>query len=408
MDIFHTLTLQAALRAVSKGMLYASLLFSTALGSTRVVGYYPNWAVYDKTHVLKPDRLPYELVDEVIYAFFYVNGDGTIALSDPAVDLGPQGSLERLRSLKQTAAAKGVKLQTLFSVGGWGEGSRFFNFAVATAERRKRFAEQALDLCQRYDFDGIDLDWEFPISEEEGEHLLELVGEIYLLFRQASRPLKITIAAPGMLSSAQLIPWERLLPFVDTLHVMTYSLHGPWKDADNLVTNYQNALYPPPIGLATSCVTAVMEYYKRYFPVEKLFLGIPFFYSTYADATDGVPHSHYGSSYTGPGINPTDSSQNGTLSYREIQTALIKQKASGFWDPHSIAYSVFFPEGAVFGAGINIQVIDALCDYSRKEGFGGIMIWSLSEDTNDWQALKRIRTALSSGFPPSASEAPPQ
>ena len=47
------------------------------------------------------------------------------------------------------------------SIGGWSL-SDPFPVMAANAQARARFASQCIDLIKSYNFDGIDLDWEYP------------------------------------------------------------------------------------------------------------------------------------------------------------------------------------------------------------------------------------------------------
>ena len=57
------------------------------------------------------------------------------------------------------AHAAGVEVYP--SIGGWSLSDPFPAMAT-NPEARKRFASQCVDLIKNYNFDGIDLDWEYP------------------------------------------------------------------------------------------------------------------------------------------------------------------------------------------------------------------------------------------------------
>jgi chitinase len=59
---------------------------------------------------------------------------------------------------------KNPNLKTLVAVGGWNMGSAPFMEMVATAEGRKDFADHAVQFLRDRDFDGLDLDWEYPAN----------------------------------------------------------------------------------------------------------------------------------------------------------------------------------------------------------------------------------------------------
>ena len=50
----------------------------------------------------------------------------------------------------------------LFIPGGAKAGSDGFNVVTASASSRKTFLENVIKFLRKWDFDGVDIDWEFP------------------------------------------------------------------------------------------------------------------------------------------------------------------------------------------------------------------------------------------------------
>lgn len=51
----------------------------------------------------------------------------------------------------------------MISIGGW-DYSAYFSDIASTAARRTAFAESCLTFILEHGFDGVDLDWEYPVS----------------------------------------------------------------------------------------------------------------------------------------------------------------------------------------------------------------------------------------------------
>ena len=138
----------------------------------RVIGYLASWGVRSKGTRIAD--LPARDLTHIFYAFGKLGPDGRAALGDPCLDIGvcdstpavyPGGNFAELRKLK----ARFPHLKLLVSLGGW-TGSARFSDAALTDSTRRLFAESAIDVFIRQSsglFDGIDVDWEFPVSGGE-------------------------------------------------------------------------------------------------------------------------------------------------------------------------------------------------------------------------------------------------
>lgn len=53
-------------------------------------------------------------------------------------------------------------LKVLISIAGWSTGDSKFSRMASSAARRQKFIKSVAKFLDTYNFDGIDLDWEFP------------------------------------------------------------------------------------------------------------------------------------------------------------------------------------------------------------------------------------------------------
>ena len=58
------------------------------------------------------------------------------------------------------------EMKIVLSVGGWGADG--FSDMAMTEEGRRNFAKSCLDAVEKYNLDGIDIDWEHPCNDAAG------------------------------------------------------------------------------------------------------------------------------------------------------------------------------------------------------------------------------------------------
>lgn len=164
--------------------------------------------------------------------------------------LGPDkgdGSYEDFFRLRQLSPNSKLVL----SVGGWGEGGQKYSDMVATSAGRRSFIDSVLDTMDRYkEFQGFDLDWEYPgATDRQGryadkENFLKLVQELRKSFdeyagiggdksslstRSFGRQLELSMAVPiAKFRLQEGYEVYELCQLMDFVNLMTYDLRGNW------------------------------------------------------------------------------------------------------------------------------------------------------------------------------------
>ena len=97
----------------------------------------------------------------------------TIQSLDPFNDLEEnwgKGAFKRFTGLKKV----NPQLKALLAIGGWNEGCTKYSEMAKNSQRRATFIQSALDMVLKHEFDGLDLDWEYPGNTflKEKSHLM--------------------------------------------------------------------------------------------------------------------------------------------------------------------------------------------------------------------------------------------
>lgn len=161
----------------------------------RVVAYFTSWGGYARG--IQVTDLDPNLITHLNYAFANVSADGEVVVGDSWIDLEKtfpgdggwsesadfRGHFKQLELLKK----KYPHLKTLISIGGW-TWSKNFSDAAATPEGRKKFTDSAMVFITKYGFDGIDIDWEYPVEGGDNiKHRAEDKENYTLLLKEAQK-----------------------------------------------------------------------------------------------------------------------------------------------------------------------------------------------------------------------------
>lgn len=376
----------------------------------RVVGYFAEWSIYDrKYHVAD---IPADQLTHLNYAFAKINEAGECALFDSyaAIDRfypgdswengALRGNFRQLQLLKK----KHPQLKTLIAVGGWTLSGPFSDVALTDAARGK-FARSCVRFMTKYGFDGIDVDWEYPVSgglagnktrpaDKSNYTLLlaELRKELDAHGKLDGKSYLLTIAAPAGPGTYANLELEKVARLIDWFNLMAYDFHGGWSP----LTNFNAALYPSAadptkdetIRKQFNVDAAVKGYRKAGVPAEKIVVGVPFYgrgWTGVADVNRGLYQPHKGL--------PRGTWEAGVFDYKDI-AAHYASKLPRHWHDEAKAAWLFDPVKGLLISYDDAESIRGKAEYVKKAGLGGVMIWEVSADDAKRSLLKAIHQGL--------------
>jgi GH18 family chitinase len=289
------------------GALALLLLFTTSLAQEKrerkeIVGYYPNWQQYKRGGMFHQDNLDFSKYTIIEYAFMGVDENGSVYLVDPWGD-GKilSGEIDwalttdeddpvyiPYTNMVSLAHKDGAKV--MVSLGGWTLSTNFPQVA-ADPIKRARLAQSCVETCRKFDFDGIDIDWEFPGASpgngciggpEDKENLNLMFDQIRdsldVYEKEVGQDMLLTAAFHSVPYLAQQIDWEHTAEVLDYINLFGYDFYGAWYKAEAIP---QSPLYPPAEGHGDFGVNQadgfllLTEVYGV--PAEKIILGIGFY-----------------------------------------------------------------------------------------------------------------------------------
>lgn len=358
----------------------------------RVVGYLASWGVRSKGTVIA--NLPAKHLTHIFYAFGGIARDGSVKLGDPCTDVGAcgkgqplptvaGGNFGELRQLKK----RFPHLKLAISIGGWG-GSATFSDAALTDASRKKFASSAIELyLRRWPglFDGIDIDWEFPVRgglkgnverPEDKENLTLLLAELrrQLVTQGASdrKRYELTIAASARPSEIANLELAKITPLLDFIGVMTYDYH-----TGGSIAHFNAPLYPA-TGDPTPELTvdaSIRAFRAGGVPADKLLIGVPFFAKAYgrvADINAGLLQPSAGA--------PKNWRESDGDWRRLSRSALTNPRYVRHWEPRAQVPWLYDAKTGTWITYDDPESVRAKADYVREHSLGGLIIWELGGD----------------------------
>jgi GH18 family chitinase len=296
-----------------------------------VVGYMPSYRVLADI----PD-VKFRMTNVVVYAFYGVNGSGT--LSAPT-------SGSTLAATVTKARANNAKI--LLGINdGTGDGKTNFKNMASTAAGRTNFINSVMTVVRTNNLDGVDMDWEFP-STSDGTDVTftALMKELSdTLHRDARYYLSCAITAGKYAGGIRDAIKNEIFPYVDFFNIMAY-------DDFSTTTPYR---HHSDYTLATVCLNYWLT--TRGMPASKAVLGIP----------------AYG--------RPAGMTQSGTIkTYKDILTA----GGNPQYDSATVSTTTY-PSYTVY---YNGQYTTKRKAKLAKDIAAGVMFWEKGQDAMDGNSL---------------------
>ncbi|HHX18399.1 MAG TPA: glycoside hydrolase [Clostridium sp.] len=360
--------------------------------SKNIVGYFTEWGIYLDDNYYEVSHIPWDKVTHINYAFAKIE-DGKIAIHDTWAAIEKPFGDDTWQTPIRGHFGQLIKykkqyphVKTLISVGGWTL-STYFSDVALTNESREFFAQSCVDFIRKYQFDGVDIDWEYPVGGGLSTNITrpEDKQNFTLLLKTLREKLDtagmedeknylLTIAAPAGNSAIGNMEPDKFHQYLDFINLMTYDYSGSWEDVSNhLSPLYMNASDPssPYRKERANIDWTVNEYLKLGIPAHKLNLGIPYYATGWTGITGGIN-----------GLFGTSSEALGTKPFHYIKDLLNSPNSSfvRFWDEDTKSPYIWDDSTGTMYSYIDEESLEIRCDYLEEKNLGGIMIWELSGD----------------------------
>ncbi|XID94886.1 glycosyl hydrolase family 18 protein [Paenibacillaceae bacterium WGS1546] len=394
----------------------------------KIIGYYPSWGAYGRNYQVS--SIDPTKVTHINYAFADIcwngihgnpdptgpnpqtwscqdeNGvinvpNGSIVMGDPWIDAQKsnpgdvwsdpiKGNFKQLQKLKQT----NPNLKTIISVGGWSWSNRFSDVA-ADPVLRDNFANSAVNFLRKYQFDGVDLDWEYPVAGGlPGNSARAADKQNYTLLLQAVRAklnaagaadgkhYLLTIASGASPSFVQNTELSHIAAIVDWINIMTYDFNGGWQT----ISAHNAPLYYDPAaasaGVPSASVfngdAAVQGHLNAGVPASKLVMGVPFYGRGWTGCNTAGNGQYQSCSGPSPGTWEA-----GVLDYTDIENNYVNKNGyTRYWNNTAKVPYLYNSSSRTYISYDDVQSIGEKTSFIKTKGLAGAMFWEFSGDRN--------------------------
>ena len=248
-------------------------------GDYKVVCYFTNWAWYRPgVGKYRPEDIDPTLCTHIIYGF--------AVLDSTTLQMKPHDSWADIDNnfYKKVVEFKKYGIKVSVAIGGWNDskGDKYSRLVNSPAARRK-FIVNVIKFIEEWNFDGLDLDWEYPScwqTDCKEEHYKDKAA-----FAAWVRELKEEFRPRGLLLSAAVSPSKKIIEVgydvpsiardLDWINVMTYDYHGHWDKKTGHVAPF--AAHPEDDFFYFNLKYTIDFWMKQGASREKLVVGMPLY-----------------------------------------------------------------------------------------------------------------------------------
>lgn len=303
--------------------------------------YYPNRSIWNYPY----NKIDYSKLDIINFAFIYPNYDGTL--------LGTQEA--KYPELINESHKNGKKI--VISIWWWNLSYNFL-WVTLNPNYRNKFISEVKKIVWDNNYDGIDLDWEFPNSAAEWKLFLDLIKDL-----KKELPWKIISTAISI--NYDFFDIETLSNLVDYVYVMAYDIEWWW----NWYAGYNSPLYKNSKMPYDMSLDGFMKakFLNKKIDRSKFILGYPLYGRKFNVAEP------YMKAYSSE-----------TIEYKDLPKNCIDK-----WDSESKV--PYLSCGSYYISYDNLKSLDEKIKYANNKLLGWVFVWAIWQD--NWEIIKTLDTS---------------
>jgi chitinase len=307
----------------------------------------------------QPRGVNFTLYTHLCHAFVVADENGNIRASRNVPD----------RRLTSEAHDAGVSV--LIALGGWGWDEQFAAI-VGKPDAEERYVTAVMRMVDEDGYDGIDVDWEYPDTEEEVAGFERLAQRFRTLLDELAqskgRKMYLTMAASASPSKLKWLRTDFVVANFDWLHIMTYDFAGDWTPYAGHHSPLFASSKQPARSRASTQLTMEYLLQERKVPANRLVVGIPLYGRGFVASAPYAEKQERGDIRLPRG------------NYSNLHRLLNQGNWTRQWDDETKNPWLSSPDGKIVIGYDDAESVAIKTQWAMEQGFRGVFFWQVAAD----------------------------
>ena len=279
-------------------------------------------------------------------------------------------------------------------IGGWSMNdadqptAKTFSDLAASSSAQTAFFKSLLSFMTTYGFDGVDIDWEYPVASDRSgqpsdfENYPSFLKNLRAALGSTGHNYGLSITVPSSYWYMQNFDIVSIEKIVDWFNVMTYDLHGTWDSSDPYIGPYVYA------HTNLTEIDQTMDlFWRNSISPSKINLGLGFYGRSFTLSDPSCTKA--GCPFSSGGNPGQCSASSGTLMDSEIDAIIASGNATSTLDKDA-AVNIVTWDTNQWVSYDDATTLKMKKDYANDLCLGGTMVWAVSTDNNNGTASSSL------------------
>ncbi|OHW97432.1 glycoside hydrolase family 18 protein [Colletotrichum incanum] len=349
----------------------------------RTIGYYEGWNYQRPCGNMEPEDIPLGWYTHINFAFALID---PVTFRIAPMDEGTASRYKRVSALKE----KSPGLKVWIAIGGWamndpGPYRTTFSDLAKSTDAQDKFFESLITFLYNNNFDGVDLDWEYPVAEDRGGREEDFDNYVTFLQRlrnrlnNSGREFGLTLTLPASYWYLRGFNIQKLEPYLDWFNIMTYDIHGVWDSTVKSIGAYAYAHTN-----LTEIEMGLNLLWRNNINPERVVMGLGFYGRSFTMKDPGCMSA--GCPFTSGADGGACTGTPGVLSAAEIHDIVDKGAKVTFDQAAAVKIATWNSNQWV--SWDDAETLKLKIDYANQRCLGGTMVWAI--DLDDGSLIKAL------------------